>query len=134
MLRLSKRVEYGLIALRHFAEINDSSVCTAKEISQRYNIPYELLAKVLQKLAQAQIIQSYKGVRGGYVLAHEPSKIKISDVIHAIEHEKPMLAECYADGPESCIIFDDCTIRRPLGKIQKNINNFFHTMTIAEIV
>lgn len=134
MLRLSKRVEYGLIALRHFAEINDRSVCTAKEISQTYNIPHELLAKVLQKLAQAHIIQSYKGVRGGYVLKHDPATIKISDVIHAIEHEKPMLAECYADGPESCMIFDDCTIRRPLGKIQRNINNFFHTMTIAEIV
>lgn len=134
MLRLSKRVEYGLIALRHFAEIKDSTVCTAKEISQKYNIPHELLAKVLQKLAQAQIIQSYKGVRGGYVLGHDPTTIKISDVIHAIEHEKPMLAECYADGPESCVIFDDCTIRRPLGKIQKNINNFFHTMTLAEIV
>ncbi len=134
MLRLSKRVEYGLIALRHFAAINDSTVCTAKEISQKYNIPHELLAKVLQKLSQARIIQSYQGVRGGYVLAHAPSKIKISDVINAIEHEKPMLAECYADGPASCIIFDDCTIRRPLGKIQKNINDFFHTMTIAEIV
>jgi len=134
MLRLSKRVEYGLIALRHFAAIKDGSVCTAKEISQKYNVPYDLLAKVLQKLAQAHIIQSYQGVRGGYVLAHDPSKIRISDVIGAIEQEKPMLAECYADGPDSCIIFDDCTIRRPLGKIQKNINNFFHTMSIAEIV
>jgi Rrf2 family protein len=134
MLRLSKRVEYGLIALRHFASIRDGNVCTAKEISQKYSIPHELLAKVLQKLAQARIIQSYQGVRGGYVLVQEPGAIKISDVIHAIEHEKPMLAECYADGPESCVIFDDCTIRRPLGKIQKNINNFFHTMTIAEII
>jgi Rrf2 family protein len=134
MLRLSKRVEYGLIALRHFAEVKDGSVCTTKVISQKYNVPHELLAKVLQKLAQARIIQSYQGVRGGYVLAHEPSKITISHVINAIENEKPMLAECYAEGPESCIIFDDCTIRRPLGKIQKNINNFFHTMTIAEIV
>lgn len=134
MLRLSKRVEYGLIALRHFASIQDSSVCTAKEISQKYNVPHELLAKVLQKLAQARIIQSYQGVRGGYVLLQNPKNIKISDVINAIELEKPMLAECFADGPESCYIFDDCTIRRPLGKIQRNINNFFHTMTIAEIV
>ncbi len=134
MLRLSKRVEYGLIALRHFAAIQEGTVCTAKEISQKYNVPHELLAKVLQKLAQARIIQSYQGVRGGYVLVHHPSSIKISHVINAIEHEKPMLAECYADGPESCIIFDDCTIRRPLGKIQKNINHFFHSMSIAEIV
>lgn len=134
MLRLSKRVEYGLIALRHFASIEDHSVCTAKEISQRYNVPHELLAKVLQKLAHARIIQSYQGVRGGYVLLHNPKNIKISDVINAIELEKPMLAECFSQGPESCYIFDECTIRRPLGKIQRNINNFFHTMTMAEIV
>jgi Rrf2 family protein len=134
MLRLSKRVEYGLIALRHFASIQRGSVCTAREISRMYSVPYELLAKVLQKLSQARIIQSFQGVRGGYVLTHDPSTIKIFDVINAIENEKPMLAECYADGPQSCTIFDDCTIRRPLGKIQKNINDFFHTMTIAEIV
>jgi Rrf2 family transcriptional regulator, cysteine metabolism repressor len=134
MLRLSKRVEYGLIAMKHFASVERGTVSTAKEIAQKYTIPYELLAKVLQNLAQAGLIQSYQGVRGGYVLSHNPKEIKVSDVISAIEKEKPMLAECYVEGPESCIIFDDCTIRKPLGKIQKNINTFFEKMTIAEIL
>jgi Rrf2 family transcriptional regulator, cysteine metabolism repressor len=134
MLRLSKRVEYGLIAMKHFASVPKGTVSTAKEIAQKYTIPYELLAKVLQNIAQSGLIQSYQGVRGGYVLAQNPGDIRVSDVINAIEKEKPMLAECYVEGPESCIIFDDCTIRKPLGKIQKNINTFFEKMTIAEIV
>ncbi len=134
MLRLSKRVEYGLIAMKHFASIDRGTVSTAKEIAQKYNIPYELLAKVLQSLSHSRLIQSYQGVRGGYVLAHNPAEIKVADVINSIEKAKPMLAECYVDGPEGCDIFDDCTIRKPLGKIQKNINSFFETMTIAEIV
>ena len=53
MVRLSKKAEYGLIAIRHIAAQRSSEVVTAKEISSLYGIPFELLAKVLQKLARS---------------------------------------------------------------------------------
>ncbi|MGB2869457.1 MAG: Rrf2 family transcriptional regulator, partial [Bacteroidota bacterium] len=89
-------------------------VFAAKELAQEYEIPYELLAKVLQKLARARIIVSTQGVRGGYALAQDPHQLAVSRIIRIIEEEKPMIAECYVDGPDSCSIFNVCTIRKPL--------------------
>jgi DNA-binding IscR family transcriptional regulator len=60
--------------------------------------------------------------------------MSVAHVIQIIEEEKPMIAECYVEGPESCSIFDNCTIRRPLGKVQRNLNILFDRMTIHEII
>ena len=134
MFQLSKKVEYGLIALRHMAMKPRGQVFAAKELAQEYEIPYELLAKVLQKLARAGVIVSTQGVRGGYSLARSPNQLVVSNIIRIIEEEKPMIAECYVDGPDSCSIFDVCTIRKPLGKVQRNLNILFDKMTIQEII
>ncbi len=58
----------------------------------------------------------------------------LSYIIHVIEDERPMVAECYSDGADSCYLFDNCTIRRPLGKLQRNLNVLFSSMTVQEII
>jgi Rrf2 family protein len=97
-------------------------------------LPYDLLAKVLQKLARTEIIRSMQGVRGGYTLAKDARELSVSYVIRMIEEERPMIAECYVDGKDGCNIFDLCTIRKPLGKVQRNLNVLFDKMTIQEII
>ncbi|MCI0706158.1 MAG: Rrf2 family transcriptional regulator [Ignavibacteriae bacterium] len=134
MLQLSKKVEYGLIALRHMAMKPMGQVFTAKELAKEYDMPYDLLAKVLQKLARHGIVASLQGVRGGYALAKKPTEVTVSLIIRVIEEERPMVAECYTDGPASCYLFGNCTIRKPLGKLQRNLNVLFDTMTVQEIV
>lgn len=134
MFQLSKRVEYGLIVLRHMAMHANGHVYTAKELAKEYDISYELLAKVLQKLAKAGVVSSMQGVKGGYALAQDPNRMSVARIIHIIEEEKPMIAECYVEGADSCSIFDICTIRKPLGKVQRNLNVLFDKMTIQEII
>lgn len=134
MIHLSKKVEYGLIALRHMAMHPVGQIFTAKEIAEQYDMPYELLAKVLQKLARGGITRSLQGVRGGYCLARRPEELPVSLVIRVIEGAKPMIAECYTDGPDSCYLFSNCSIRRPLGKLQRNLNTVFEKMTMQEII
>ncbi len=134
MLQLSKKVEYGLIALRHMAMKPMGHVFTAKELANEYDLPYELLAKVLQRLARVGVIRSLQGVKGGYALAKRPEELSVAAVIRAIEDSRPMVAECYSDGADSCYLFDACTIRRPLGKLQRNLNVLFDKMTVQEII
>ena len=110
------------------------SVVTAKEIAQIYGIPYEMLAKVLQRLSKEGLIVSYQGVRGGYGLSRPPGQVMVSSIISAIEGTTPMIAQCLADGPDSCTIFPVCTIKSPLTKVQENIELAFSRMTVAEIV
>jgi len=73
-------------------------------------------------------------VKGGYQLARKAGDLSVSQVIRIIEEERPMIAECYVDGADSCSIFDVCTIRKPLGKVQRNLNVLFDRMTIQEII
>jgi Rrf2 family protein len=134
MVRLSKRVEYGLIALRHIATCQYGELVTAKEIADRYRIPFELVAKVLQRLTKAGLILSHQGMRGGYTLAKNPREIPVASIIHAIEGTNPVIAQCLSDGPTSCDVFDLCTIKSPLTKVQANIERAFSSMTLSEIV
>lgn len=134
MLQLSKKVEYGLIALRHMAMKPVGHVFTAKELAAEYDMPYELLAKVLQKLVKGGVIRSLQGVRGGYSLAKHPEELSVASVIRIIDDAKPMVTECYTDGADSCYLFGNCTIRRPLGKLQRNLNVLFDKMTVQEII
>jgi Rrf2 family protein len=134
MVRLSKKVEYGLIAIRHVATKTHGDLATAKEIADMYRIPYELVAKVLQKLTRAGLLDSHQGMRGGYSLSRNPREIPVSVIIRAIEGSAPAIARCMSEGPESCEVFSSCTIKSPLTKVQANIENAFNTMTLSEIV
>ncbi len=135
MLHLSKKIEYALIALRHIASQSGGMIVTTKELSEQYSIPYDLLAKVLQKLTRSGIIISFQGVKGGYVLGRNAEKIKLSDVILSIEGKQNVnLIDCKIADPDMCSLYSKCTIKDPLSKIQNIINNVFDEMTISEIV
>ncbi|TLY32655.1 MAG: Rrf2 family transcriptional regulator [Ignavibacteria bacterium] len=123
MFQLSKKVEYGLIAIRHMAAGGPGQIHTAKEIADRYHIPYELLAKVMQKLAK------------NYILARNPAELKVAAIINAIEGKPNVtIIQCEAESPENCIIHDTCTIKNPLVKLQLNINRVFEDLSIGEMV
>ena len=69
MLRLSKKTDYALMAMKHLALLGDRGSSSAREIAEQYDIPVELMAKVLQRLARRKLLQSHQGTRGGYELA-----------------------------------------------------------------
>ncbi|MFH0989727.1 MAG: Rrf2 family transcriptional regulator [bacterium] len=134
MVQLSKKVEYSLIALRQMAMKPKGHVFTAKELATYDALPYDLLAKVLQKLTRAGIVTSQQGSHGGYALLRHPEELTIAEVIRAIDDSKPMVAECYMAGKERCTLIDNCTIRGPLEKLQHNLDGLFDNTTLQEII
>jgi Rrf2 family protein len=85
MLRLSKKADYALMAMKHLALRGDRGSSCAREIAEQYDIPIELMAKVLQRLVRGGLLASHQGTRGGYELARTPAKISVADVIQAID-------------------------------------------------
>ncbi|MEO6922798.1 MAG: Rrf2 family transcriptional regulator, partial [Bryocella sp.] len=89
MLRLTKKADYGLMALKYLAEQCNLSATppaqSAKDIAEAYHIPPQLLAKILQTLAKANILVSHAGTNGGYSLARPASSITAFEVIRAID-------------------------------------------------
>lgn len=129
MLRLSKKADYGLMAMKHLALRNSSS--SAREIAEQYDIPVELMAKVLQRLTRKGLLASQQGTRGGYALAKPATAITIADVIQAIDGPVTMTACSETD--EKCGQYSKCNVRDPLWRIKERILAALSTCTISEM-
>jgi Rrf2 family protein len=134
MFKLSKKVEYGLIAVKHMAMGGENTPVSAKEISDKYKIPYDLLSKILQKLKKEEILASVQGTRGGYTLTQKPDKLSLATIFNAIEGSTYILDCGQHDDPESCTIYETCILSSPLKKIQRQINSYFNSTMLSEIV
>jgi len=131
MLKLSKKTEYAVIAIMDMAGNGNSRLTTAKDLSVKYNIPRELLGKVLQSLAREDVIASQQGVKGGYRLNIPLDKINFHTIIKAVEG--PIhLVDC-RDGSEcNCEQLDYCNIKNPMEFIQMELTRFFNNITLAD--
>src|SRR5438046_6773957 len=119
MLRLSKKADYALIAMKHLALRGDHSSSSAREIAEQYNIPIELMAKVLQRLVRRGLLASHQGTHGGYQLARVPGQISVADVIQAIDGPVTVTACSTEDGP--CEQFSKCNVRDPLFNVRERL-------------
>ena len=131
MLRLSKKADYALMAVKHLALRADAGAASAREIAEQYDIPVELMAKVLQRLARKGLLVSQQGTRGGYQLARPSTVISVADVIQAVDGPLAVTA-CAAD-EENCEQFSKCNIRDPLWKIKDRIFQALATCTVFEM-
>lgn len=131
MLRLSKRADYALMAMKHLAVRGDQGSSNAREIAEQYDIPIELMAKVLQRLVRRGLLVSHQGTRGGYQLARMATEISAADVIQAIEGPVTVTACSTDDG--QCDQFSKCNVRDPLFKVRNRILAALGECTIAEL-
>src|ERR1700747_496621 len=85
MFKLSKKADYGLVAVKHLAlHRSELAACSAEGIAVEYGISTTLMAKVLQKLARHSLVDAKHGSTGGYQLAKDPECISALEVITAI--------------------------------------------------
>ena len=130
MLKITRKVEYALIALRHLQQMKQGHLASAKSMASSYGIPQELLAKIMQKLAKEKIVQAIKGPKGGYKLCKDPNSINMTKFFEIMEG--PMgIMDCYFDS--NCEQLKGCTIREPINRINDSIRSMFDNMTLADI-
>ena len=131
MLRLSKKTDYALMAMKHLALLGDRGSSSAREIAEQYDIPVELMAKVLQRLARKGLLASHQGTRGGYQLARGAAMISVADVIQAVDG--PVTVTACSEDDHNCDQFTKCSIRDPLWKIKNRILDALNTVSVAEM-
>jgi len=132
MLRLSKKADYALMAMKHLATRADGASASAREIAEQYDIPVELMAKVLQRLARRGLVISLQGTRGGYRLARRTIEISVADIIAAIEG--PLRVTACSTEEENCGQYAKCSIRDPLWKITDRILSALSDCSLQELV
>jgi len=137
MLKLTKKADYGLIALRHLAETAKQHVAgtkasaSAKDIADAYGIPLPLLSKVLQKLARSGLLASEQGTNGGYRLARDASQISTLEAIRAIDGPI-ILTQCFTEH-SGCMQTELCPVREPLRKVHEGILGLLSNITLADL-
>jgi len=129
MLKLTKKADYGLIALRHLAASRKSA--SAKDIAEAYRIPTALLSKILQNLARAGLLVSEQGTHGGYRLARDPHEITALEVIRTIDGPI-ILTHCFTEHAE-CDQSDLCPVREPLRKVHEGILRLLSSISISDM-
>jgi Rrf2 family protein len=134
MLRLTKKADYGLMALKYLAEQSgEGSVAkSAKDIAEAYHIPPPLLAKILQTLAKAGLLVSHAGTYGGYALARPAKEISAFEVIRAIDG--PLFITSCITIHGTCDLAGHCTIKEPLRKVNDSIKDLLSGIRISDLI
>jgi Rrf2 family protein len=131
LLKLTKKADYGLMAMKHLAEHLHDGACSAKDVADAYGIPPEALAKILQRLVKAGLLKSLHGINGGYTLARDPNAISAFEVIRAIDG--PLFITSCITVRGECDQSDRCNIREPLRKVNSSIEDVLKRIKISEM-
>jgi Rrf2 family protein len=129
---LTKKSEYALLSLISIAKSDEPK--NVDVLSRELNISKSFLAKIMQNLAKYEIVKSYKGVNGGFVLNKAYDQITILEITTAAEEKMPSVFEC-SPSINSCPsdIGSCCTIWPLLNNLQAKINMFLQDLTLKDI-
>jgi Rrf2 family protein len=138
LIRIQKTVEYALIALKHLHDAPEGALVSAKELSERYHLPYELVSKILQRLTAGSILDSQQGVRGGYRLREEADLLTFLDLSNLltgpVRHAKCSTASDVLEERYSCNVFSTCTIVSPIADLGRRIETLFDGIRVFDLL
>ncbi|MEZ6015830.1 MAG: Rrf2 family transcriptional regulator [Planctomycetota bacterium] len=135
MLKLTRRTEYGLIALVHLTD-REGEVVSSTEIGERYPVPKRLLAEALKALQQAGLLHSTRGAHGGYSLTRSADEITLGEIVTALEG-RPTLTSCEGLGAlqasGACDVQHVCPIRTPLQRLRTGMWNLLEGVSLRSL-
>jgi len=138
MFNLNRQTDYALVAMARLATSAQGEPISARAIAEDFDLPLQGLMNILKDLHRAGLVNSIRGVKGGYVLASDADAISVADVIEAIEGP-PQLAPCCDetdDGDEciTCQLIAKCPISSAIRDLSGQINQFLSRVTIADLL
>lgn len=139
MFRFSRKLDYAILAVSHLSTREKGDPVSARLLAERTRIPTAILANILKDLGRAGIVESVRGVHGGYELAALPAEISVGQVIEALEG-RVRLVECVVlpgenpDATSGCTIESDCPVKAPLRRVHERVYGLLHEMTFEELV
>jgi Rrf2 family protein len=134
MLQLTKRTEYGLLALVHLAD-QAGGLASVREICERFPIPKRMVAEVLKDLARHQLVESQRGAAGGYTLTRSPDEITLGHVVTALEGA-PQLTSCESPivlKAGGCEVQSHCPIRSPIHRVRERLWHMLADTTLSSL-
>ncbi|MCG8510794.1 MAG: Rrf2 family transcriptional regulator [Rhodospirillales bacterium] len=138
MLSLTRKSDYALVALAYLGKNRQEqrTPVSARHIAELFGLPLPLLMNILKELSQAKLLESTRGVRGGYALAIDPKDVSLLEIVTAIEGPL-QFAQCAEGLPvvgQGCTLSEGCPIRGPVRKLHERIARFLEETTLQDLL
>ena len=133
-MKLSSKGRYAVMALADLAKFNPNEPVSLRDISLRQGISLVYLEQLFSRLKKNNIVNSVRGIKGGYVLSKEASSIKISDILFAVD-EKVKTIGCEKYSKKGCNCKTAKCITHDLwDELEDYINNFFKKKSLRDLL
>ena len=131
MLRVTKLADYGIVILTHLAG-QGGATYNARDIANEVRLPLPVVSKILKLLARNGLLESRRGMRGGFGLARKPETITIAQIIRALEGPIAV-TECTDMIRGECGLETGCPVRTNWHRINQAIYQALEKITLAEM-
>lgn len=131
MLRITKQSDYGIVLMTLFARAEAGLVHSSRDLARSANLPLPTASKILKALARAGLLQSHRGVKGGYRIARDPARISVEEIIRALEGPIA-LTECIDERSE-CEIEGTCPVRTNWQRINGAVKDALAAIPLSEM-
>ena len=133
MVKISRKVEYALMALQHMRGQRAGQVVSAKDLCATYQVAFPVLSKVLQNLAAAGVLRSAQGAHGGYQLARPLTDVTFGELSEAVLG--PMqFSYCLHRDRVRCQLAECCNVISPVVRLSNRIEELFYSMSLEELL
>lgn len=130
MVKINKKVEYALMVLKFMSDQEENGLITARDICDKFNIPFDTTAKVMQQMNNVGILHSTKGVKGGYTLKADLDKVSYLQLAELVEGKK-VAVDCKSS---NCSLIETCNITKPISRLNKYLMYFFQDLTLKDLL
>jgi FeS assembly SUF system regulator len=132
MIRMSRQADYGIVFLTRMARETRGTVFAASDVAAGTKLPLPTVSKILKALTRGGLLDSHRGVKGGYSLARAPERITIADVITALEGPIAM-TDCIASPKGTCEHEPLCQVRQNWRRINGVVMKALDDISLAEM-
>jgi FeS assembly SUF system regulator len=132
MIRLGKLTDYGLVLMSQIAR-SQLELHTARDLAARCRLPLPTVSKILKTLLQRGLLESHRGIKGGYALAQDPQRISVGAIIAALEGPLA-LTECSIDIAGLCDLEPSCPIRDNQRLINQVIRGALEKVMLSDLI
>ena len=132
-MKISTQVRYGARALIELAKTGSSKPVPIQWISSRQEISPSYLEQLLASLKKANLVKSFRGPGGGYMLALPPAKISLNDIFIALEGKTEIMG-CMKSQNPACDRMEFCIMHLFWERFQDSLINFLKSVTLETIV
>jgi FeS assembly SUF system regulator len=131
MIRISRLTDYGIVVMTHIAA-HPERVHTAPEVAHEAHLPLPTVSKLLRWLTKEGLLESHRGVKGGYGLAQAPEQVSVARIVAALEGPIA-ITTCTTSSPGDCQHERRCPVRGHWNLINLAINEALESVTLADL-